>query len=216
MIFVGRCRDGGGAADQKIAAFDRSYRVGLASVGRLVDRGDSNREQARSHRGLRCQQGYSAGGLSFASSSATFASRLSRRARVRASTTIWLSNSSRLTRSSLLKPLCNNALNWLSISLFGSGVSPLKRREAVPVRASRKSLGASMGNVLKTMAGSVSRSVYSQSRPQGCTLFAHADGRHRTVVVRYASCNRAQQATVAGKRLISGVFGEMASFLLSR
>jgi hypothetical protein len=73
-----------------------------------------------------------------------------------------------------------------------------------------------MGNVLKTMAGSVSRSVYSQSRPQGCTLFAHADGRLRTVVVRYASGIQAQPLAVAGKRLISGAFGEMASFLLSQ
>src|SRR5476649_166852 len=38
----------------------------------------------RSYRGTHCQMGYSAGGLSFASISATFASRLSSRARVRA------------------------------------------------------------------------------------------------------------------------------------
>ena len=86
-------------------------------------------------------------GFNRASNSATFASRLSSRARVRARTTIWLSNSSRLTKSSLLNPLCSSALNWLSISLRGSGVSPLNRREAWPLRASRRSLGASMGNI---------------------------------------------------------------------
>ena len=73
-----------------------------------------------------------------------------------------------------------------------------------------------MGNVLSTMAGSVSRSVYSQSRSQGCTLFAHADGRPRTIVVRIRRAMGAKRLAAAAKGLKSVGFGEMASFLLSR
>ena len=117
---------------------------------------------------LAVQVDYSVGGVRRASSSATLASRLSRRARVRASTTIWLSNSSRLTRSSLLKPLCSKALNWLSNSLRGSGVSPLNRRAAWPLRASRKALGASMGNVPESDGGQCitgSESIFPGGEP---------------------------------------------------
>ncbi len=103
-----------------------------------------NQERASNH--------HAPGGFSLASNSATFASKLSSRARVRARTTIWLSNSSRLTRSSLLKPLCNKALNWLSISSRGNGVSPLNKREAWLLRVSRKALGASMVQVPDTRA----------------------------------------------------------------
>jgi len=73
-----------------------------------------------------------------------------------------------------------------------------------------------MGKVLETMAGSVSRSVYSQIRRHGCTLFAQADGRQRTVVVRYLCGVDGKRLAAATKGLNSGVFGEMASFLLSR
>jgi len=72
-----------------------------------------------------------------------------------------------------------------------------------------------MINVLETMAGSVSRSVYSHSRGQGCTLFAQADGRRRTVVVRIRMGFRTGWRAAAAKGLKSEVFGEMASFLLS-
>ncbi|GID04803.1 hypothetical protein TMM008_20050 [Pseudomonas sp. 008] len=50
VFFVGRCRDVCEAKDQKIAAFDSSYKGGLSSMGGLVDRGALIREQARSHR----------------------------------------------------------------------------------------------------------------------------------------------------------------------
>jgi len=66
------------------------------------------------------------------------------------------------------------------------------------------------------MAGSVSRSVYSQIRSQGCTLFAQADGRQRTVVVRYVIGVCEKRLAAATKGLNSVGFGEMASFLLSR
>ena len=51
---------------------------------------------------------------------------------------------------------------------------------------------------------------------QGCTLFAHADGRPRTVVVRIRRAICAQRLAAAAKGLKSVGFGEMASFLLSR
>jgi len=73
-----------------------------------------------------------------------------------------------------------------------------------------------MGKVLETMAGSVSRSVYSQIRRHGCTLFAQADGRQRTVVVRNPAGSGAKRLAIAAKGLNSVGFGEMASFLLSR
>jgi hypothetical protein len=73
-----------------------------------------------------------------------------------------------------------------------------------------------MANVLSTMAGSVSRSVYSQFRRQGCTLFAHADGRRRTVVVRNATGVAAMWLVSAAKGLKTVGFVEMASFLLSQ
>lgn len=94
-------------------------------------------------------QSYSAGGVSLASSSATLASRLSRRARVRASTSIWLSNSSTAHQIQFAESTLQQHLELaFRFPAFGSGVSPLNRREAVPLRASRKSLGASMECVL--------------------------------------------------------------------
>jgi len=73
-----------------------------------------------------------------------------------------------------------------------------------------------MGNVLETMAGSVSRSVYSHLRRHGCTLFAQADGRQRTVVVRNGVGIGGKRLAAATKGLNSVGSGEMASFLLSR
>jgi len=73
-----------------------------------------------------------------------------------------------------------------------------------------------MGYVLETMAGSVSRSVYSHSRGPGCTLFAQKDERLRTVVVRIPCAISVMASKAAAKGLKSGDFGEMASFLLSR
>jgi len=46
LIFVGRCRDCGGAGDQKIAAFGSSYGGGPSRVGGLGDRGVAIRGQA--------------------------------------------------------------------------------------------------------------------------------------------------------------------------
>ena len=66
------------------------------------------------------------------------------------------------------------------------------------------------------MAGSVSRSVYSHFAGKGCTLFAHGDGRHRTVVVRNACGVVAKSLPSAGKGLKTVRFVEMASFLLRR
>lgn len=50
---------------------------------------------------------------------------------------------------------------------------------------------------------------------KGCTLFAHADGRHRTVVVRNLSRVLTKSPVSAGKGLKTVKFVEMASFLLS-
>jgi len=72
-----------------------------------------------------------------------------------------------------------------------------------------------MVDVLETMVGSVSRSVYSQSRGQGCTLFAQADGRRRTDVVRIRMAFCTGWLAAAAKGLKSGDFVEMARFLLS-
>jgi hypothetical protein len=49
-----------------------------------------------------------------------------------------------------------------------------------------------------------------------CTLFAHADGRHRTVVVRNAAAVAANWLASAAKGLKTESFVEMASFLLSQ
>jgi hypothetical protein len=65
------------------------------------------------------------------------------------------------------------------------------------------------------MAGSVSRSVYSHFAGGRCTLFAHGDGRHRTVVVRNAWSVVAKLLASTGKGLKTVGFVEMASFLLS-
>jgi hypothetical protein len=65
------------------------------------------------------------------------------------------------------------------------------------------------------MAGSVSRSVYSHFAGGQCTLFAHGDGRHRTVIVRNARSGVEKPLASAVKGLKTGGFVEMASFLLS-
>ncbi|WP_129586957.1 hypothetical protein [Pseudomonas frederiksbergensis] len=72
-----------------------------------------------------------------------------------------------------------------------------------------------MVEVLKTDGGSVSRSVYSQLRRGGCTLFAHVAVHLRTVVVRIGGGDWALAPAAAVKGLKSVVFHEMASFLLS-
>lgn len=57
------------------------------------------------------------------------------------------------------------------------------------------------------MAGSVSRSVYSQFASKGCTLFAHEAGRRCTVVVRIAAVHGAVHVEQVAKRLKSEGLG---------
>jgi hypothetical protein len=64
-----------------------------------------------------------------------------------------------------------------------------------------------MAGVLKTMEGSVSRSVYIQLASKECTLFAHGAGHRRTVVVRIVPVRGAAQAGTVGKRLKSEGLG---------